>query len=781
MSSGRQDVTAFFKALGLVSRQVKRARPSKASKPSSSDEDNNDVSNKNEAIPKTLYQYTSLPSSGNHVRILSLQPGLRSEPIICHLRPISLNESIHHYEALSYAWGDSQERFSIQVDDGRLEIGQSLYRALRHLRDEKQTRLLWVDAISIDQSSFSERAKQVPLMCEIYQNARSTVCFLGPEIHTTGSMFAMLENLAEESRTVAGTEMRAEMAALSVNHLPTQGTKTKLFDEYLGDVTIVDIATRAWWFRAWTVQELMLSRNAVLMIGKYTITWENLAAAVDHGLQMQLWTHIFLGFIVNPVIVPYISMRSLMHRYQPSNLSSSGSPGADLLRLLTHCRHRESRDPRDKIYSVLGIFRATHPHILTRFAAVDTPIVEVRYERDVQVVYRNISQELIYKTNTLDVLGICPPTELSGLPSWATDWSKTERIGSPLTQDSLERVRTTHASGHSKACAKFVDGGTILLLRGCEVSTIASLSDVLPVPDLINVAGSKASEVYARRFDSQLLNLKQLLHASETSPSPFPDFDTMATIADTKLAKCKISLAKHFYTAGSFVHQRWSTMRNYVLLTFYILKLILQVSLAQYQSFGHDGHAIMEVFYPLFAWQTFARAEEPTNPGVDPSEVYWHTLCCGTYTSSPKSTDSIAETHNLYTHHSTLLSPFHTFIRRFKWLTGLFPWIGIAFYLRITWEGHSTFWKYIEASKCRRMGRLENGYLAMLPRGSELGDLVCLVGGGGVPLVLRTVEGEGKRESRGLLRVRFVGEAYVHGIMDGEGWDEVRCTSIEIE
>ena len=56
----------------------------------------------------------------------------------------------------------------------------------------------------------------------------------------------------------------------------------------------------------------------------------------------------------------------------------------------------------------------------------------------------------------------------------------------------------------------------------------------------------------------------------------------------------------------------------------------------------------------------------------------------------------------------------------------------------------------------------ERGYIGLGPRYLQPGDAVCVLFGARVPHVLRPrTEGQ-----RGYL---FVGEAYVHGIMDGEG------------
>jgi hypothetical protein len=49
-----------------------------------------------------------------------------------------------------------------------------------------------------------------------------------------------------------------------------------------------------------------------------------------------------------------------------------------------------------------------------------------------------------------------------------------------------------------------------------------------------------------------------------------------------------------------------------------------------------------------------------------------------------------------------------------------------------------------------------------VPRGSEIGDTICILLGGCVPFVLRDT-GDGY--------FKFIGECYIHGIMDGEAMD----------
>lgn len=64
----------------------------------------------------------------------------------------------------------------------------------------------------------------------------------------------------------------------------------------------------------------------------------------------------------------------------------------------------------------------------------------------------------------------------------------------------------------------------------------------------------------------------------------------------------------------------------------------------------------------------------------------------------------------------------------------------------------------------RRFGVTKTGEMCMLPRTTAAGDVVCVLYGSKVPMVLRKVPGTEAHQ--------LVGEAYVHGIMDGKG---LRC------
>ena len=64
------------------------------------------------------------------------------------------------------------------------------------------------------------------------------------------------------------------------------------------------------------------------------------------------------------------------------------------------------------------------------------------------------------------------------------------------------------------------------------------------------------------------------------------------------------------------------------------------------------------------------------------------------------------------------------------------------------------------ATKNRRLGVTAKRYLGLYPRGTQIGDQICVLVGACVPFVIRKLEGRNEHQ--------LVGECYVHCIMDGE-------------
>jgi Heterokaryon incompatibility protein (HET) len=77
-----------------------------------------------------------------------------------------------------------------------LKVTKNLYEALHHLRDETRPRVLWIDAICINQRNLPERSSQVRRMADIYSLSKRVVVWLGPEAEDSSLALELLGSLA---------------------------------------------------------------------------------------------------------------------------------------------------------------------------------------------------------------------------------------------------------------------------------------------------------------------------------------------------------------------------------------------------------------------------------------------------------------------------------------------------------------------------------------------------------------------------------------------------------
>jgi hypothetical protein len=132
------------------------------------------------------HPYCILPPDGDNIRLLRLLPNDdEAAPVQCELCSYSLQKlglRTHLYEALSYVWGDTRETLPIWVDNNQFPVTVNLHAALLRLRDHSFERIIWIDAICINQKNPQEQGHQVQLMAKIYSNAYRVIVWLGEEV-----------------------------------------------------------------------------------------------------------------------------------------------------------------------------------------------------------------------------------------------------------------------------------------------------------------------------------------------------------------------------------------------------------------------------------------------------------------------------------------------------------------------------------------------------------------------------------------------------------------------
>jgi len=129
------------------------------------------------------YQYTPITNSGG-TRLLRLLPSTQPDaPIRCSLfhysPPTNVSLGTDPYEALSYVWGNELHRRGILIDQYWFEVTLNLYDALASLRHPVLERVLWVDALCIDQQNNVEKGQQVASMASVYARANRVIVWLG--------------------------------------------------------------------------------------------------------------------------------------------------------------------------------------------------------------------------------------------------------------------------------------------------------------------------------------------------------------------------------------------------------------------------------------------------------------------------------------------------------------------------------------------------------------------------------------------------------------------------
>jgi len=179
-----------------------------------------------------------------YIRLLRLLPHPDQRvPIQCQLfdhlfdHPLlDSKKGTHLYEALSYFWGSADRRRSVLVDDRRLLVTENLHAALLRLRDPTLPRILWIDAICINQDNYEERKRQVQLMALIYIRASRVLVWL--------------EEAKADGDQLDGDAMTNDDHALQViGHAAAHGQPTELPRN--DQDAILTLLQRSWFRRIW--------------------------------------------------------------------------------------------------------------------------------------------------------------------------------------------------------------------------------------------------------------------------------------------------------------------------------------------------------------------------------------------------------------------------------------------------------------------------------------------------------------------------------------------------
>lgn len=415
-----------------------------------------------------LYQYRRLkePEDGSvNIRLLKLFRGAFDDDIYVAVDEHSLELSGTSQNqqpkinvvwfALSYTWGDLQDCSKVTVrsvrtsdgvarhapDESYIPVTKNLIEALRHVRCDYDERFLWVDAICIDQSdddeALRERAWQVQAMHHIYAQATGVIIWLGTE--ADDSTYA-LESLHKLGSSISVDWTTSEIYTLEGK--PSESMEI-WYDQQRSSrdrKAVADLLERPWFGRVWIRQEAFFAKENTsgVFCGNAFISFAEMRRAL-HYLGC-------LGMDNSRQNIRLALARSICQR------EFSDEPN-----MLRRIRGSDCRDPRDRVYGILGILTLNRESQRAVSVQVDYSV-----SNSVEKVYKDFFLRYIERYGTLRLLDEAGLFQSSGMrPTWVPNWR------SNVNEQQLDLSLESATSHFSRAECQFSEQGILKVLGRC--------------------------------------------------------------------------------------------------------------------------------------------------------------------------------------------------------------------------------------------------------------------------------------------------------------------------
>ncbi|MCJ1367915.1 hypothetical protein MMC16_007051 [Acarospora aff. strigata] len=641
--------------------------------------------------PQAGYPYCTLQPGV--IRLLRIYPGAVVNDLFCDLEEVHITQ-VPAYEALSYCWGDESDRLPVNCNGAwTLGITRNLHAALIRLRLPNQSRLVWADAICINQGDLEERSCQVRMMKDIYQRAFSVVIWLGGPIEVHGTDTWPIPPLLEAAQKNLKRDNLPIRNGLRNWERRIFGNEWSLSGD-LGDKkwyviikSLILLLHRPWFLRTWIIQEVALATSAVVLCGDHAASWEDFYRAVSYAIDLEYFS--------NTTPETYSSVRHIEKSRWNLAQDQNQSPLPRPLDLLVSFRTFLATDARDKVFGLYSLFNPS-----------DLAILELQpdYKLELVDVYTRAAIDCIATEGTLDILSFggqdCLVADRK-LPTWVPDWQYQDRTMPLLPRflsffslgDHQWNPTWKSATGNSYPIVELSEHRKVIKLSGYVLDRVAKTGGVLEKAYYESLPGHPMIEVQT---------------LVQNSINVFEKWEALCGVVDKR--------PHHTKELGWDVY--WKSMY------------------AGCYPYGSEQ-------------QTRAAFEKWYQPFNDVITF----------------TESCANVDHISTGDSSMVSKIVA---------------GVGWFAKTTYQG-TKFGIHVLQDRNKRpqtkifafdrtMIKTEDGYVGITSRHVKEGDAVALFQGGKMPLIIREAEGEGTWQ--------LVGDAYLHGIMNGEVFDPLRCDTI---
>lgn len=365
-------------------------------------------------------------------RLLILDPGHVSHPVSIRLQVVERTKA-PAYDAISYVWGDPRHKVTIACDGRPFEITFNLFWALVRIRSPSHGKILWADAICINQADLHERSVEVTFMDSVYSNAEKVYICMGD---AGDGREVYVQSVIQDAKSL---ELGRDPLAILPPHHPLRDDSRWY--------ALATLTANPWFGRTWVIQEAALAKDPIVLYGRAEFGYRDLITVLG-------WLN------ASPWSIKFGLSSLFIHLEWADWRLGAQNPAYGFVDLLSHAALLSCSDPRDKVYAFLG-------HPLGR-SLITNGLVKPDYQKSSEQVFLELSQALLQVTGlrVLTTVEHTHRTILEDFPSWVTRWDVS------LVMNDIFRVGTVFFASAGLTAKPPSLAGNNLILQGIIVDKV---------------------------------------------------------------------------------------------------------------------------------------------------------------------------------------------------------------------------------------------------------------------------------------------------------------------